>query len=88
MQHVDQKIQIGWQDLPAPTNRVTVLRSASTDGPWSTVLVQEDPNIVGPYTIQVVDDTLGNAYYYEMNASATSTVLATYGPILLPAVTQ
>jgi hypothetical protein len=83
VQHVDQKIQIGWQNLPPDTTSIVILRSANQDGPWVEVLSQENPGVNGAYSIQVVDDTLGSPYYYEMNAVVGSTTVATYGPIYL-----
>jgi hypothetical protein len=84
VQHVDQKIQIGWQNLPPTTTSVVILRAQNQDGPWAVVLTQENPGVNGAYSIQVVDDTLGIPYFYEMNAVAGSSTIATYGPVYLP----
>jgi hypothetical protein len=83
VQHVDQKIQIGWQNLPPTTDGLVILRAQNQDGPWAVVLTQENPGVNGAYSIQVVDDTLGTPYYYEMNAVEGSTTIATYGPVYL-----
>jgi len=83
VQHVDQKIQMGWQNLPPDTTSIVIYRSPNQDGPWATVLAQNNPGVNGSYSIQVVDDTLGSPYYYEMNAVAGSSTIATYGPIYL-----
>jgi hypothetical protein len=83
VQHVDNKIQIGWQNLPPTTTDVVILRSANQDGPWNVVLSQQNPTINGSYSIQVIDDTLGAPYFYEMNAAVGSTTIATYGPTYL-----
>jgi hypothetical protein len=83
VQHVDNKIQIGWQNLPAGTNSFTVSRSADQNGPWDTVITQINPNITGPDSIQVVDDTLGQPYYYQMTAQNGNETIATYGPVYL-----
>ena len=82
VQHIDQKIEIGWQNLPSQTTSVVVLRSQNQDGPWFTVLAEENPS--ESYSIQIVDNTLGQTYYYELNSLAGSTTLATYGPVTLP----
>lgn len=83
VQHVDQKIQMGWQNLPQDTTSIVIYRSPNQDGPWTMVLTQNNPGVNGSYSIQVVDDTLGSPYYYEMNAVAGSSTIATYGPIYL-----
>jgi hypothetical protein len=84
VQHVDQKIQIGWQNLPPTADSIVILRSQNQDGPWAVVLSQQNPGVNGAYSIQVVDDTLGVPYFYEMNAVQGSTTIATYGPVYLP----
>jgi len=77
-QHIDQRIQLGWQNLPAQTDNLVISRSQNQNGPWTAVLAQENP--AGTYSIQVVDDTLGAPYYYELVAYEGSTTIATYGP--------
>ena len=86
VQHVDQKIEIGWQNLPPQTTELIVSRAQSADGPWTAVLTQEDPS--GSYSLQVVDNTLGQTYYYKLEAFAGTALLATYGPVTLPPVGQ
>ncbi len=88
VQHIDQKIEIGWQNLPPQTTSIVVLRGANDDGPWLEVLNQENPGPSGSYSIQIVDNTLNHPYYYEMQALAGSSVIATYGPAYLPPVGQ
>lgn len=88
VQHIDQMIQIGWQNLPPQTTGVVIVRSLGEDGPWTTVFTQENPDTANPYSIQVVDNTLGQPYYYELNGSAGSTTDAVYGPVYLPSVGQ
>ena len=83
VQHVDQKIQIGWQNLPPTTNNLVIFRAPNQDGPWSVVLSQKNPGVNGAYSIQIVDNTLGQPYYYEMNAAADNVTIATYGPVYL-----
>jgi hypothetical protein len=88
VQYVDQKIQIGWQDLPASTTAIAVLRAADVNGPWSTILAQSNIDPTGPSTIQIVDDTLNQTSYYELDAKTGSTVIAVYGPVSLPPLSQ
>lgn len=88
VQHVDEKIQIGWQNLPPPTTEVEVMRSAGDTGPWSPVLVQQNPITQGPYSIQLVDNTVSQGYYYELNDYSGSSTIGTYGPIYLSPVGQ
>ncbi len=85
VQHINQKIEIGWQNIPAQATTAGVYRANSADGPWTVVFKQNDIDTVGPYTIQLVDNTLNQPYYYQMNAKSGSSILATYGPVLLPA---
>lgn len=80
VQHVNQSIQIGWQDIPDGITAITVARSASSTGPWNTILNQENPGSNGSYSLQIVDDTIDNPYYYEMTAQDGTTTVATYGP--------
>jgi hypothetical protein len=88
VQHVDQKIQIGWQNLPIDTDLIVVSRSASDDGPWVAVLTQNNPVVDAPYSVQIVDDTLGDAYYYKMDGYGDNGATSTYGPILLGPLSQ
>ncbi len=81
--HTGQGIEIGWQDIPTSTTSVVILRSSNENGPWSIVFTQSDPVTAGPYTIQIVDDTFGVPYYYEMNAVAGTATAAAYGPVYL-----
>lgn len=84
VQHFDKKIQISWRVLPADAFRVVVSRAASDDGPWTAVLTETDVATGEPYSIEIVDDTLGDPYYYKMDVyDEDSSTVATYGPILL-----
>jgi len=84
VQHVDQKIQIGWQNLPQNITDITIARSESESEPWTTVLTQHDP-AKGSQSIQVVDDTVGVSYYYELIAFDGENTIAIYGPAYLTA---
>ncbi len=83
VQHLDQKIEIGWQNLPAQTTSIVISRSQNQNGPWTNVLALQNPGTAGSYSIQVVDNTLGVPYYYLMTAFAGSATVATYGPAYL-----
>jgi hypothetical protein len=85
VEHVDQKIALGWQNLPTSTDNIVIYRAPNQDGPWTIVLSQNNPVVDGPYTFQVVDDTLGAPYFYKMNANEDGTTVASYGPTYLPA---
>jgi hypothetical protein len=86
VQHLDQTIQIGWQNLPSITTSIVISRSATSTGPWAPLLTQTNPGENGSYSLQVVDQTVDEPYYYLMEADAGSTTVATYGPVYLPPV--
>lgn len=86
VQHVDQRIQLSWQDLPPQTTRFTIERSLAQTGPWTVVLSQQNPAITGIHSVQIVDNTLGQPYYYEMLLYEGNVLIATYGPAYLPPV--
>jgi hypothetical protein len=81
--HVDQKVQINWQNLPAETTSLIITRAQNQSGTWSTVLTEQNPGIDGPYSVQLVDNTFGVPFYYQMKALAGSNVIAQYGPVLV-----
>lgn len=84
--HTDQKIEIGWQNLPTSTTKIIVLRAPQESGAWAAVLTQQNPDPVGPFKIKLDDETLRSDQYYKLEARAANTLIATYGPILLPAL--
>src|SRR6185437_14903912 len=59
VQQIDQKIQIGWQNLPPETTSIVIERSQNENGPWTTVLEQQISASTASYSIQIVDDTFG-----------------------------
>ncbi len=79
-------IQINWQNLPAGTDSLVVDRSASGDGPWTELMEQTNP--ADPGTLGVLDQTVQDPYYYQMEARGADNVIATYGPVFLPGLTQ
>lgn len=85
VKHLDQKIEIGWQNLPSQTTSIVISRSQNQTGSWTDVLTLQNPGTAGSYSIQVVDNTLSAAYYYAMTAYAGTATVATYGPIYLAA---
>jgi hypothetical protein len=85
---VNQSIEIGWQNLPPGVDTIVVARSQDEDGPWGQILEQENPSASGTYSLDLVDGTLGDPYYYEMTALTGTTTIGTYGPIYLPPVGQ
>ena len=88
VQHVNQSIEIGWQDLPTSTTAITVTRSQDKNGPWNQILSQQNPSPSGSYSLQLVDGTLGDPYYYEMTAFTGTTTIGVYGPAYLPPTGQ
>ena len=88
VQHVNQSIEVGWQDLPSSTDDLIFSRAASSTGPWNKFLEQKNPGSTGSYSLQIVDGTLNEPYYYEMTAFQGAVSSATYGPIYLAPVGQ
>ena len=84
VQHVNNNIEMGWQNLPVGTTNVVINRSTGEDGPWTTLLIQQSPD--QPGLLRVVDSSINAPHYYQMQARAGSSVLATYGPVLLEAL--
>lgn len=80
VQHASQSIEIGWQDLPSSTDSITVTRSQNQNGPWDQILQEQNPGTTGSYSLELVDGTVDEPYYYEMNVYQGTTLLATYGP--------
>lgn len=83
--HVNQSIEVGWQNLPAGTTDIVVYRSIADAGPWNQLLEQENPGSTGSYSLQLVDGTLDDPYYYELTAFQGVSASTTYGPVYLPA---
>jgi hypothetical protein len=81
----NQGILIGWQNLPSATIRITVTRSESTNGPWATILSQNNPGPSGSDNLQIIDSTIGTPYYYEMTATQSTGGSISYGPVYVPA---
>ena len=76
----NQGLEIGWQNLPPQTVSITVTRSLDANGPWTTLLTEQDPPTTGSYSLRVVDGSQGTPYYYEMTVSESGGVTVMYGP--------
>lgn len=84
VRHVNKKIEISWQNLPADTSKIVVSRAPDQNGPWTTLLSQEQPVLTGPYTIYLVDEAVNTSSYYLLQAYATSSsATASFGPVFL-----
>ncbi len=88
VKHVNKIIEIGWQNIASSTNRIIIYRSKIETGDYGQLFVQENPVVNGSDFIRLDDHTINESYYYKMEAKNNSTVLATYGPVLLPALGQ
>ena len=88
VQHMTPAIEFGWQNLPSSTDGIIISRSSATDGPWSIVISQQHPEVIGPYTIRVTSDAVNQAFYYKLDTKENSTLISTYGPLLLPPSAQ
>ncbi|MDO8469707.1 MAG: hypothetical protein Q7S84_01655 [bacterium] len=82
VQHVNQKIELGWYSLPPETTKMTVSRSATTNGPWLALLTQGNP-VTTYYQLYLVDSTVGTTHYYKLETYNGETKTATYGPVEL-----
>jgi hypothetical protein len=84
VQYGDKNIEIGWQDLPPPTDTIIIYRSTSSGGPWSQLLKQQNPALSGKTTIRILDGSVNDPYYYRMEAFDDGASIATYAPVFLP----
>lgn len=83
VRHVQQSIEVGWQNLPTSTTKAVVSRSKNQAGPWSELLKQLSPVKTSYYIIQIVDNTLHEEYYYRLEVFAGTQKISTYGPLPL-----
>ncbi|MDE2018940.1 MAG: hypothetical protein KGJ13_01185 [Patescibacteria group bacterium] len=79
VQHAYQGIEIGWQNLPPQIDTLIIMRSPNPGGPWQPFLTEKNLPTTR-YSLQVVDSAVNMPYYYEMEARAGSSSVATYGP--------
>lgn len=80
--HVNQKIEIGWQNLTSDITRVIIYRSPAQNN-WVKLVEQSNPILNEPYSFQLNDNTISKSYYYEMETYAGVSQKETLGPILL-----
>ena len=88
VEHVNQRIEIGWQNMPSGTDKIVVSRSVASGGPWSKLFEQQGPFENKPYVIRLLDETINSPRYYKLEALSSGTTLQTFGPLLLPALGQ
>lgn len=78
-----QDIVIGWNNLPSPIDTLIIYRSSSADGPWAGLYTQSGGNIPLSSSIDLVDSSVNDSYYYKMDVLFQSQVVASYGPIFV-----
>lgn len=87
VQHVNKKIEVGWQDLPSGTDRLVLYRAQEDDGPWIQLL--EQGNVTASSgSMRFVDFTLHDPYYYQLEVWDGQSLLETFGPLLLPGLAE
>ena len=86
--HVNQNIEISWQNLPPPTTSIVVYRSSGQSGPWKELLRQVNPSTSTRDFVRLVDYTLSDSYYYRMDALGGTAIIAAYEPIFLAGIGQ
>lgn len=82
VQHVNNKIEIGWQNIPSSTTKIIVYRSKSETSGYVKLL--EQTNLQTSYIIRLEDNAISEDYYYKMEVRNGSSLIATYGPLFLP----
>lgn len=82
VQHVNKKIEIGWQNISSSTTKVIIYRSQSESSGYTKLLEQTD--LLTSYVIRLEDNAVTEDYYYKMETKNGSTLIATYGPFFLP----
>ncbi|HVM76947.1 MAG TPA: hypothetical protein VMU07_02220 [Candidatus Paceibacterota bacterium] len=85
VQHSNQNIEIGWQNLASDTTDIIFYRAQNNDGPYDQFLEQANPGSTGSYSLQLVDAYTDQPLYYEMIAWQGSSASETYGPVYVPA---
>ncbi len=82
VQHINKKIEIGWQNIPSSTTKIIIYRSQSESSGYTKLL--EQTNLQTSYVIQLEDNAVTEDYYYKMEAKNDSTLIGSYGPVFLP----
>ena len=83
--HINDDIELGWQNLPTSTTKIIALRSVAETGPWIELLRQQNPVQTSYYRIRFSDETLYEDYYYKLDRYEGVTKKGTYGSLLLNA---
>lgn len=87
VQHANNRnIEINWQNLPLATDNIIIYRSAGSSGPWEQLFAQNNPVVPGHGSIELLDLTIDQNQYYKLVARDGGSTLATYSPVLLPAL--
>ena len=81
VEHVNNDLQINWQNIPSDATEAIVYRSASGSGPWTKILDQSNPAV--SYSIGIVDNSLNGTYYYKLDVLKGGSIEAEYGPVEL-----
>lgn len=82
VQHVHQRIELGWKNLSDGTDKIVIDRSKTQTGGYKQLLQIDNPNQSD--FIRIVDETIDQDYYYKMEALQGTSILEVYGPVLLP----
>lgn len=87
VEHVNERIEIGWQNMSSGTQKIAVSRSTTENGPWIKLFEQQGPFENKPYVIRLLDETIDSPRYYKLEAlSSSGATLQTFGPLLLLAL--
>ena len=81
VQHVNRRIEIGWKNLPAGTDKIVLDRSKTETGDYDQFLEITSP--LSSDSIHLVDNTIHENYYYKMRALDGTSILEHYGPEFL-----
>ncbi len=84
VQHVNEKIEIGWQNIPSSTTKLIISRSKTETSGYEQLFIQQDPITAGNDFIRLEDNTIHVSYYYKMEARTNTSLINTYGPTFLP----
>lgn len=79
VQHINNTINISWQNISAGSDNAVVSRSPSANGPWAAVFNQQNP--ATSYSIGIVDGTVNSPYYYKMDLFRSGLNIGGYGPL-------
>ncbi len=86
-------LQFTWSSLPGGTTQIVLSRSSDSSGPWTVVLISDDPSGQPPVASFVYTDHAlvppdgANDYFYKIDAfSATGLLVKSYAPVFIPKV--